>query len=395
MDMLYLPSKKFLWVISHFRGYAANCSHNPFYFLLKNSTNYRRRSMVKKSFASDNYSGVHSKIMEALMECNIGHAKAYGEDGYTKKAMDKFKQVFGGDIYVDFVYNGTGANTVALDAMTESFQAVICPEQAHINTYEVGAPTKFTGCPMIPIKASDVGGKLKVERVRDYLEISVGSMHHSQPRVISITQPTETGSVYTLEEIKEIADFAHKNSLLLHMDGARIFNAAESLGAGLREMTKDLGVDVLSFGGTKNGMMFGEALVFFNTELARNFSYRRKQCTQLNSKMRYISAQFIALLEGRLGFESARQSNNMAKLLVESVADIPGVEITNKVEANTVYAILPREVIPSLQEKYFFYIWDSVRSEVRWVTSFDITEEDIMDFAEQIRCVMGKRKKAA
>ena len=350
---------------------------------------------MKKSFASDNYSGVHTKIMEALSECNIGHAKAYGEDEYTRKAIKKFKQIFGLDIYVDFVYNGTGANTVALDAMTESFQAVICPEQAHINTYEVGAPTKFTGCPMVPIKASDVGGKLKVDRVRDYLELSMGSMHHSQPRVISITQPTEIGAVYSVEEILEIADFAHENGLLLHMDGARIFNAAEALGVGLKEMTKDLGVDVLSFGGTKNGMMFGEAVVFFNTELSRNFSYRKKQCTQLNSKMRYVSAQFIALLEGGLGFENARQSNRMARLLVESVEHIPGVEITNEVEANTVYAILPKEVIPILQEKYFFYVWDSVRSEVRWVTSFDISEEDVEDFAEQVRMVLGKTRKAA
>jgi len=351
--------------------------------------------MEKKSFASDNYSGVHPKIMEALIECNVGHAKAYGEDRYTKKAIEKFKQIFGHDIYVDFLYNGTGANTVALDAMTESFQSVICPEQAHINTYEVGAPTKFTGCPMIGIKAFDVGGKLKVERVRDYLKISMGSMHHSQPKVISITQPTEVGSVYTLKEIEEIADFAHENGLLLHMDGARIFNAAESLGVGFKEMTKDLGVDVLSFGGTKNGMMFGEAVVFFNTELAENFTFRKKQCTQLNSKMRYITAQFTALLEDGLGFKNARQSNNMAKLLAESVSDIPGVEMTNEVEANTVYAILPKEIIPVLQEKYFFYVWDSVRSEVRWVTSFDITEEDVMDFAEQIRCILGKIKKAA
>jgi threonine aldolase len=312
-----------------------------------------------------------------------------------KKAIEKFKQIFGKDIYVDFLYNGTGANTVALDTMTESFQSVICPEQAHINTYEVGAPTKFTGCPMIPIKASDVGGKLRVERVRDYLEISMGSMHHSQPKVISITQPTETGSVYTLKEIEEIADFAHENGLLLHMDGARIFNAAESLSVGFREMTKDLGVDVLSFGSTKNGMMFGEAMVFFNTELAENFTYRKKQCTQLNSKMRYITAQFTALLDDRLGFENARQSNNMAKLLAESVSDIPGIELTNEVEANTVYAILPKEIIPALQEKYFFYVWDSVRSEVRWVTSFDIREEDVRDFAEQIRCILGKIKKTA
>ncbi len=350
---------------------------------------------MKKSFASDNYSGVHNKIMGALMECNVGHAKAYGEDKYTEEAIVKFKNIFGKDIFVDFVYNGTGANTVALDAMTESFQAVICPEQAHINTYEVGAPTKFTGCPLISIKASDVGGKLKVERVRDYLKISMGSMHHSQPRVISITQPTEIGAVYTLEEIAEISDFAHENGLLLHMDGARIFNAADSLGVGLKEMTKDIGVDVLSFGGTKNGMMFGEAVVFFNTELARNFGYRKKQCTQLNSKMRYIAAQFIALLEDGLGFENARQSNAMAKLLVESVGGIPGVHITNEVEANTVYAVLPKDVIPALQEKYFFYVWDSVRSEVRWVTSFDITEEDVLDFAKHMKNVMGRIKKVA
>jgi threonine aldolase len=357
--------------------------------------NNRRRIMDKKSFASDNYSGVDPKIMEALIECNIGHAKAYGEDRYTQKAIEKFKEIFGRDIYVDFLYNGTGANTVALDAMTESFQSVICPEQAHINTYEVGAPTKFTGCPMIGIKASDVGGKLKVERIRDYLKITMGSMHHSQPRVISITQPTEIGTVYTLKEIKEIADFAHENKLLLHMDGARIFNAADSLGVGFKEMTKDLGVDVLSFGGTKNGMMFGEAVIFFNTELAKNVTYRKKQCTQLNSKMRYIAVQFIALLEDGLGLKNARQSNSMAKLLAQCVSDIPGVEMTNKVEANTVYAILPKEIISTLQEKYFFYIWDVVRSEVRWVTSFDIAEKDVLDFTHQIRCILAKNQKVA
>lgn len=351
--------------------------------------------MDKKSFASDNYSGVDPEIMNALIECNTGHAKAYGEDRYTKRAIEKFKEIFGSDIYVDFLYNGTGANTVALAAMTESFHSVICPEQAHINTYEVGAPTKFTGCSMVGIKACDVGGKLKVERVRDYLKISIGSMHHSQPRVISITQPTEIGAVYTLKEIKEIADFAHENDLLFHIDGARIFNAADSLNVGFKEMTKDLGVDVLSFGGTKNGMMFGEAVIFFNTELAKNVTYRKKQCTQLNSKMRYIAAQFIALLENELGLKNARQSNNMAKLLAESVADIPGVKMTNKVEANTVYAILPKEIIPILQEKYFFYVWDVVRSEVRWVTSFDITKEDVFDFAQQMRKILTKKQKAA
>jgi len=351
--------------------------------------------MEKKSFASDNYSGVDPKIIKALTECNVGHAKAYGEDRYTQKAIEKFKEIFGNDIYVDFLYNGTGANTVALDAMTESFQSVICPEQAHINTYEVGAPTKFTGCSLIGIKACDVGGKLKVERVRDYLKNSMGSIHHSQPKVISITQPTEIGAVYTLKEIEEIANFAHENKLLLHMDGARIFNAADSLGVGFKEMTKDLGVDVLSFGGTKNGMMFGEAVIFFKTELAKNITYRKKQCTQLNSKMRYIAVQFIALLEDGLGLKNARQSNNMAKLLAESVCDIPGVKLTNKVEANTVYAILPKEVIPYLQEKYFFYIWDVVCSEVRWVTSFDITEKDVIDFVQQMRYILAKIKKVA
>lgn len=349
---------------------------------------------MKKSFASDNYSGVHPKVMEALMECNSGHAKAYGEDEYTREAIEKFEEVFGGDIHVGFVYNGTGANTVALDAMTESFHTIICPEQAHINTYEVGAPTKFTGCPTIGIKASDVGGKLRVERVEDYLEISTGSIHHSQPRVISITQPTETGSVYTLEELREIGDFAKERGLLLHMDGARIFNAAESLGCSLREMTRDIGVDVLTFGGTKNGLMFGEAVVFFHRGLADNFNYRRKQCTQLNSKMRYMAVQFKTLLKDELGFENARQSNRMARLLAESVEGIPGVKITNEVEANTVYAILPREVIGYLQEKYFFYLWDSVRSEVRWVTSFDIEEEDVVSFVEEMRYIMEERRSA-
>jgi len=279
--------------------------------------------------------------------------------------------------------------------MTESFHSIICPDQAHIYTYEVGAPTKFTGCLITPIKADDVGGKLKIDRVKEYLVASKGSMHHSQPGVISITQPTEIGSVYSLEEIKEIADFAHENDMLLHMDGARVFNAVESLGVGFKEMTKDLGVDVLSFGGTKGGMMFGEAVVFFNTDLAKNFSYRKKQATQLNSKMRYISAQFLAILDDELGIKNARQANKMAKLLAENVADIPGVKLTNTVEANTIYAILPKEIIEPLQEKYFFYVWDTIHSEVRWVVSFDITEEDVMDFVKQLKYLMKEYKKTA
>lgn len=331
-----------------------------------------------RSFASDNNAGVHPKVLQAMAAANRGHVAGYGDDRYTEAAVGKFKQHFGSDIEVFIVFNGTAANCLSLKALTESYQAVTCAEAAHIYTDECGAPEKFTGCKLIPIPTAD--GKLTVEAVRHAYH-GIGDQHHVQPRVISITQVTEMGTVYTPREIRDLARFAHEHNMFLHMDGARIANAAVSLGLTLREATRDLGVDVLSFGGTKNGAMGAEAVVFFNRKFSRDFLYRRKQGMQLASKMRFISAQFEALLTNDLWRKNAQHANRMAGLLEEEVGRIPTVKIVYKVEANGVFAQVPRRAIAKLQKRYFFYVWDESRSVVRWMCSFDTTEQDVKRFA--------------
>ncbi|MEZ0537743.1 low specificity L-threonine aldolase [Caldicellulosiruptoraceae bacterium PP1] len=335
-----------------------------------------------RSFASDNNAKVHPKIFEALLKANEDYEISYGYDKYTKRTIELFKNIFGDDIEIYFVYNGTGANVLGLSAITQSYNAIICSNQAHIYSDECGAPEKFTGCKIIPVDTSDA--KIDVKSIEKLL-ILKGVEHHSQPKVISITQSTELGTVYTIDELFEITQFAHKNQILVHMDGARISNAAVSLNKSLKEITKDIGVDVLSFGGTKNGMMFGEAVIFFNKELAKDFKYIRKHGMQLHSKMRYISAQFEALLADNLWFENAKHANNMAKYLESKLKEIEGIIITQKVEANAVFAIFPKNIIPKLQEKYFFYVWDEEKNEVRLMTSFDTTKEDIDGFIDLIK----------
>lgn len=332
-----------------------------------------------RSFASDNNAGVHPKVLQAIVAVNRGHVVGYGDDPYTEAAVRKFKQHFGPDIEVFIVFNGTAANCLSLKSVTESYQAVICAEAAHIYTDECGAPEKFTGCKLIPIPTSD--GKLTVESV-SHAYHGIGDQHHVQPRAISITQVTEMGTVYTLREIRDLARFAHERNMFLHMDGARIANAAVSLGLTLREATRDLGVDVLSFGGTKNGAMGAEAVVFFDKKLSRDFLYRRKQGMQLASKMRFISAQFEALLSNDLWRKNAKHSNRMAELLQKEISKIPKVKIVYKVEANGVFAQIPRPAIAKLQKRYFFYVWDESRSVVRWMCSFDTTERDVRQFAK-------------
>src|SRR5688572_11127641 len=239
----------------------------------------------RRSFASDNNAGVHPEIIDAIRAVNEGHVIAYGDDEITARAVKLFKKHFGKDIAVHFVFGGTGANTLGLKAVTKPYQAVLCAETAHINVDECGAPEQFTGCKLIDLATPD--GKLRVEQLEPYLHV-VGNEHHVQPRVISISQATEMGTVYTKQELKALAQFAHANNMLLHVDGARLSNAAASLNASLKEITADVGVDVLSFGGTKNGMIYGEAVVFFDEELARDFKFIRKQGMQLSSKMRFI-----------------------------------------------------------------------------------------------------------
>jgi threonine aldolase len=334
-----------------------------------------------RSFASDNNAGIHPKILEAIADANQGHVVGYGDDPYTAVAVEKFKQHFGDDIEGFIAFNGTAANCLGLKALTETYHAVICAEGAHIYTDECGAPEKFTGCKLIPIPTND--GKLTVESV-SHAYHGIGDQHHVQPRVISITQATEMGTVYKPKEIRDLARFAHERSMFLHMDGARIANAAVSLGLTLREATRDLGVDVLSLGGTKNGAMGAEAVIFFDKRFSRDFLYVRKQGMQLASKMRFISAQFEALFTDDLWRKNAEHANEMAALLEKEIRKIPKVKIVYPVEANGVFAQIPRQAIPKLQKRYFFYVWNEEQSVVRWMCSFDTTKEDVEGFARFI-----------
>ena len=331
-----------------------------------------------RSFASDNNAGIHPEVLEALAAANHGHTVGYGDDAYTASAVRKFEEHFGSGIDVFFVFNGTAANVLSLRALAESYHAVLCTDMAHVYTDECAAPEKFTGSKLIPLAA--IQGKLTLEAVRHAYH-GIGDEHHVQPRVISITQATEHGTLYKRDEIQALAKFAHDHEMFLHMDGARIANAAVSLGQTLRQATRDLGVDVVSFGGTKNGIMGGEAIVFFDKNFSRNFKFHRKQGMQLASKMRFISCQFEALLSNDLWKKSARRANQMAQLLKEELSRIPQVKIIYPVEANGVFAQVPHGAIAKLQERYFFYVWNEEESVVRWMCSFDTTEEDVRQFA--------------
>src|SRR6266853_6266236 len=332
-----------------------------------------------RSFASDNNATVHPEVLEAIRRANQGHVVGYGDDPHTESAVGKFREQFGSDVEVFFVFNGTAANVLSLQALTRPFHAVLCPELSHIYTDECGAPEKFTGCKLLPLPAPV--GKLTVETVAHAYH-GIGDQHHVQPRVISNTQSTEMGTVYQPAEVEALARFAHARKMFLHMDGARISNAAAAQGLTLRQATRDLGVDVLSFGGTKNGLMGVEAVVFFDKKVSNNFQYLRKQGMQLASKMRFISAQFDCLLSNDLWLKNARHANRMAQLLKKGLNDIPEVTIVYKAEANGVFAKIPRRAIARLQKRYFFYVWNEEESIVRWMCSFDTTEEDVKRFVK-------------
>jgi threonine aldolase len=342
--------------------------------------------MNRRGFASDNNAGVHPEILRALERVNEGHVIAYGDDPYTARSMELMRKIFGSESEIFFVFTGTAANVLGLGSMTQPYHAVICPDTSHIHVDECGAPEKFTGCKLLDVGTPD--GKLTVEYIAGQMH-GIGFEHHVQPRVVSVTQSTEMGTLYTAAEIREIADYAHDHGMLVHMDGARISNAAAALGCEFYDITGGAGVDVLSFGGTKNGLMYGEAVVFFDKTLCTDFKYRRKQGMQLTSKMRYIAAQFEAYLEGDLWRKNALHANRMAQKLYQAVSSIPGVEITQKVEANAVFAKIPSRLIPVLQEQYFFYIWDESTSEVRWMCSFDTEEADIEGFAKLLSSLMS------
>jgi threonine aldolase len=343
---------------------------------------------MSRSFASDNNAGVHPEVMTALQAANQDHVIAYGDDPYTKRAEERIKSLFTEDLDVFFVFNGTAANVLGITASAHPFNAVFCAETAHINQDECGAPERFAGCKLTAIQTPD--GKLTPGHVMPHLH-GFGFEHHSQPGVISITQSTEMGTVYEPTEIRALAELAHSHNMVLHMDGTRLANAAASLNSDVNTISGRAGVDVLSFGATKNGLMYGEAVVFFNRKLANNFKYIRKQGMQLASKMRFISAQFEAYLTNDLYLRNAKHANDMAQLLAKQVSDIQEIRITQKVQSNGVFAIIPQHLIKPLQEHYFFYMWNEAENEVRWMCSFDTTEEDVTRFTSLIRKLLKKQ----
>ncbi len=334
-------------------------------------------------FGSDNHSGVHPDIFKAIESANKDYTISYGGDKYTKSAIKKFKEHFGVNIDVFFVYNGTAANILGLKNVTDSFNSILCAETSHLNVHECCGPEKFMGCKLVTIPTPD--GKLNCEMIKPYL-IGFGDVHMAQPRVLSITQPTEFGTLYTPKEVKGLADLVHKYNMLLHVDGARLSNAAASLEKNLKEITADVGVDILSFGGTKNGMMLGEAVIFFDRVLSKNFEYIRKQGMQLASKMRFISSQFEAFLSNDLWLKNAQHANKMAKLLYKNIKDIPDIKVTQKVDVNAIFAIMPQKVITRLKKKYHFY---ENNHEVRLMCSFNTKEDDVFIFTKTIKKLLS------
>ncbi len=330
-----------------------------------------------RSLASDNHSGVHPLIMQAIIEANSNHAMAYGDDSWTEEAEMMIKKTFSDDCLPLFVYNGTGSNIISLQLATNPHNSIICTDISHIYVDECGAPVKATGCQIIPIHTSN--GKLTPELIMPHLH-SIGNQHHSQPGVIYISQCTEAGTIYTPDEIQAITELAHQNNIFVHMDGARLANAAAALNCSLKALTVDCGIDILSFGGTKNGLMMGECVVVFRKELFAAAAYIRKQSAQLSSKMRYISCQFTALLTNELWRKNALHANKMAQLLHKELSKYEKVVFTQKVESNELFFTLPVKLSNKLLTHVFFYIFNEDINEARLVTSFDTSKEDIETF---------------
>lgn len=337
---------------------------------------------IKYGFASDNTAGVHPVILEEIRSANNGHTIGYGYDKYTEEALELFKSHLGPETETFFVFTGTAANVLSLSGVTRSWNSVITASTAHLEQDECGAPEKFTGCKVLTVDTAD--GKISPVSVEKHMH-GFNFEHHSQPKVISITQSTEMGTVYSVDEITELAEFAHDHGMLLHMDGARIANSAVSLNLPFRSFTTDSGVDILSFGGTKNGMMYGEAVCFLKSGLSGEFKYIRKQSMQLASKMRFISAQYVAYFRDDLWKKCAGHSNRMALILAEKISRLNGITITQPVQSNGVFVIMPQSVAESVCKKYFFYPWDEKTSEYRLMTGWDTTEEDIEEFSKVLK----------
>ncbi|MFE3448219.1 threonine aldolase family protein [Nonomuraea sp. NPDC059194] len=340
-----------------------------------------RHDPALKAFASDNYAGVHPEILQAIVTANEGHQISYGEDVYTEALQDLFKRHFGDSAQTYPVFNGTAANVVSLRAMTQQWEAVVCADTAHIHTDEGGAPEVVGGIKLFTVPTPD--GKLTPELI-DTQAWGFGDVHRAQPKVVSISNTTELGTLYTPDEIAAICEHAHGLGMTVHLDGSRLTNAAAALDVPLRALTTDAGVDVLSFGGTKIGLLYGEAVVVLNPEAASGVDYLRKTFMQLSSKMRFVSAQFEALLSGDLWLRNARQANAMGARLAAAVRDIPGVQLSREAQANAVFVRLPEDVTERLQKRFRFYTWNAAIGEVRWMCSFDTTEADIDAFAAAV-----------
>ena len=341
-----------------------------------------------RGFASDNYAGAHPEVLAALAEANEGHQIAYGEDVYTARLQEVVKSHFGSQAEAWPVFNGTGANVTALTSVLPRWGAVVATSTAHIHTDENAAPERVSGLKLLTVDTPD--GKLTPELIGTEAW-GWGDEHRAQPLAVSITQTTELGTLYSVDEVRAIADFAHERGMVLHMDGARVSNAAAALGTGFSEFTSDAGVDILSFGGTKNGLVFGEAIVVLNPEVSDGLIYLRKLNMQLASKMRFVSAQLIALLDGDLWLRSASHANAMAARLRSALEDatLPGLAFTQATQANAVFATLPPGVADRLRERFRFYDWNPATGEVRWMTAFDTTEADIDTFVSAIAQELG------
>jgi len=337
-----------------------------------------------RSFGSDNNSGVHPQIMEALMKANNNHALAYGDDPWTSQAVKDLKACFGEIAEPYFVFNGTGANVTAIRACCQPFHAVIAARTAHIAVDECGAPGFLSGAAVKEVDTPN--GKLTPELIKPLLH-GFGFEHHSQPKLVYISQCSELGTVYTLQEIKSLADFVHQYNMYLLMDGARIANACVALGKTLKEVTVDCGVDILSFGGTKNGCMMAESVIAYRPELAENIKYLRKQSTQLYSKMRYVSTQFSAYLQDDLLYKNASHANEMARMLHRELLKL-GFEFTQSPDANILLLKMEPDMVDKLLQKHFFYVWDENTHEIRLVTSWDTTEEDVLSFVKDLKALL-------
>jgi threonine aldolase len=344
--------------------------------------------VIKRGFASDNNSGVHPAVMNELIRVNHGHVVGYGGDPFTERATAMLREELGPEAEIYFVFTGTAANVLGLAGVTSPWNSIITSYTAHIEGDECGAPEKFAGCKVLTVDTPD--GKIRPEFLTKHMH-GFDFEHHSQPAVISISQSTEMGTLYTVDEIRALAGYAHSHNMLLHMDGARLANAAVSLGLPFRAFTTDAGVDLLSFGGTKNGMMYGEAVCFLKPGLTHGFKYIRKQGMQLASKMRFIAAQYIAYLTDELWKECATHSNMMAKELEKRLQTVRGVTITQKVESNGVFVIMPPDVAERISKEYFFYPWNEQLSEYRLMTSWDTTLDDIDHFTARLAVMMSEK----